>query len=175
MAEFDDEAKFACERLDGALEDFTSLGRWGWALAIGFLGQIILQSAGAGGDLFPDIRCEKAWELAGPFLAVVVIASAIYGYFVVRSRSAVVRVHSYALAVSRRHPHPALTFALDSVPSRALLCVMVGLRLALIPFLLGTWVLLFDLNDKWLGEPMKCPAKWEERHRPNAVMMYPGR
>jgi hypothetical protein len=141
-----DREKFAIDQIEKAQQDFTSLGRWGWALTITFLTQILLRSADSGGSLFPNIRCDKGQELGWPFLGVILLGVAIYAYFVLRAGDRIQRAVSHATSVVGGAPGSSLSYVLDGVPRGLSMAMTTALRLAIVIPLIGTWFVLFDVG-----------------------------
>jgi hypothetical protein len=144
--------EFAIDQVEKAQEDFTSLGRWGWGLAITFLTAILLKSAESGGNFFPDIRCSKGAELGWPFLGVILIAGGVYGYFIWRARQRVERAIALARSIrgeleQGEASNPALNYTLHNAPGKWTLRFAMGLRYAIIVVLLGTWFALFEVHN----------------------------
>ena len=158
--------KFAIEQVEAAQADFTSLGRWGWGLAVTFLTQILFKSLDTGGNLFPDIRCPKGGEIGWPFLGVILIGGGVYWYFVLYARVRVEKSITYAHKVQgdlerAKTASPTLNYTLDNAPTGRRLRWAMVLRGTAILALLGTWAAVFEVGDavweRWASvKPEKC-------------------
>lgn len=145
----DANARYICDRLTNAAADFTSLGRWGWALAITFLTQMLMSSAKEKGRLFAPYVCGgDAKEIANGFLLVIAIGAAAYGYFLWRSARQVVAARSEVKKLQVALPSSALEFAARNAPTDGDLVMASVMRALIFVVLLGVWCLMFDIGTR---------------------------
>lgn len=146
----DNDAKFICDRLRQATDDFTSLGRWGWGILIVFMTQILLQTAAAKGALFQSLGCDPgsvaANEIARSFLLIVVISAVVYWWFLFHARRKVVTARSAVFDLNAKAPSPSLglAFVVKSAPTDSELRLALAFRFAIIAVFLIVWVMIFE-------------------------------
>ena len=141
-----EDAKFICERLKQAADDFTSLGRWGWGLVVVFLTEILIESAKKDGDLFKPLACgaKETNEIARGFLLTIIIAGFAYYYFLRRAKERVVTARTAVLALPK--PHGAgLDFAVATVPTDQELRMAMAMRFAILVVLIIVWAMMFEV------------------------------
>ena len=158
-----EDTKFVCERLRQAVEDFTSLGRWGWGLLIAFLTHILVESAKHGGELFkvPACGAKDTNEIARGFLFVIVIAALAYRYFLNRARHRIIVARAGVRALkSHDPPGPGLRFALDSAPTDQDLDTAMKWRMAIFVILAVVWLMVFDVLTQLPLSGLWCMLTW---------------
>jgi hypothetical protein len=152
-----EDAKFICERLRQAVEDFTSLGRWGWGLLITFLTHILIESAKAGGNLFKPPQCgaKDANEIARGFLLVIVIAAIAYFYFLAKAKQRVVSARDEVKALNTQGGS-GLEFAIRTAPTDHDLKVAMCMRMAIFGVLAIVWLMMFDILTRFSLAGLWC-------------------
>jgi drug/metabolite transporter superfamily protein YnfA len=175
MGEFDDNAKFICDRLKLAMDDFTSLGRWGWGLLIAFLTTMLFETVKAKGQLFPPYTCKSTQTLKGAdagasnsapsvqtttdvlanadaneaavgFLFVIIIAGLSYWYFLRDAKQKVLTARAAVFALTAIQRPPALDFAIRTAPTDFDLGRALALRAAIFVVLFVVWLMVFDMT-----------------------------
>lgn len=152
MPEFNADAKYLCDRLKLAADDFTSLGRWGWGLVVGFLSQLLLNSATAKGKLFAPVCSSGDWAQVGfGFLFVIVVGAGAYFYFLRDARRKVVSARTAVETLNREASTIALKFAAETAPSDRDLDRACWVRGSMFAVLVFVWFLMLDpeLSDCW--------------------------
>lgn len=141
-----EDTKFVCERLRQSVDDFVSLGRWGWGLLIVFLTQILIESAKNRGDLFKGPECGKPDinEIARGFLLVIIVAAVAYRYFLVKAKERIIFARTEVIALNAQGSSPGLQFAVNTAPTDRDLKVAMGMRMAIFGVLFVVWLMMFD-------------------------------